>query len=103
MKTIIIFQFMVKDLKLKGLELLIYALIYSFTQYGQKCFMSAESIADAVGCSRSQVFRVLKTLHTAHFIDYDDGYICRLNDADYPEISKDLEEQIRIAKTPWLY
>lgn len=102
MKSIIIYSFMIKDLKLKGLELLIYALIYSFSQFGQKCYMTAETIADVVGCSRSQVFRVIKVLLAVHFIDYDHGYFCRHMEHIDEDLKNKLNEMIRIAKTPWL-
>ena len=38
MKSIIIYSFMINELKLKGVELLYFALIYSFSQFGQNYF-----------------------------------------------------------------
>ena len=55
--------FMVKDLKLKGNELLIYALIYGFCQDGRSVFSgTARYIAEWVGIDKRNVFENLRKL-----------------------------------------
>lgn len=103
MKSIIIFSFMVKDLKLKGAELLIYALIYSFSQFGQVCYMKPETIATELGLSRSQVFRCLSSLLKKDFLTYNgSAYLTNNRDFYDYETDAELERMIKIAKTPWL-
>ena len=58
----VIHDFMVKALKLSGVSLLVYALIYSFTKVGGECYGSMEYIAERVGSSRTSVYRALKEL-----------------------------------------
>lgn len=103
MKSIIIYSFMIKDLKLKGSELLVYALIYSFCQFGQHCFMSPERISLELGISRSQVFRSLKTLFGKGFIIQSLAglYINKREDLD-SDSRVELEKLIKICKTPWI-
>lgn len=103
MKSIIIFDFMIKDLNLKGSELLIYALIYSFSQFCQVCFMKPETMAKCLGLSRSQVYRAIDILKRRNFIYYrDNGLMANCNDIYSDAIDETLENMIRIAKTPWL-
>lgn len=103
MKSIIIFTFMIKDLHLKGAELLIYALIYSFSQFGQVCYMKADTMAQELGLSRSQVFRCLSSLLKKDLITYNgSAYLTYTRDFYDMEAADDLERMIKIAKTPWL-
>lgn len=103
MKSIIIYSFMIKDLKLQGSELIIYALIYSFCQFGQSCFMRPDKMAIELGLSRSQVFRSIKSLLAKGFIfsAFDGLYIHKREDTDF-DSRVELERLIKICKTPWL-
>lgn len=103
MKSIVIFTFMITELKLKGAELLVYALIYSFTQFGQVCFMKNTKIADGLGISRAQVFRVISSLLKKNLITCNgEGFYANNRDFYDYESEADLERMIKIAKTPWL-
>lgn len=64
----VIYDFMVERMKLKGADLLVYALIYSFTVRGGQCYGSMNYIAERVGASRTSVYRALKELVARNFI-----------------------------------
>ena len=64
----IVYDFMVDELKLGGATLLVYALIYSFTNAESECYGSLEYIADRVGASRTTVYRSLKELTRKNYI-----------------------------------
>lgn len=103
MKTIVIYEFMLKEFKLSGLELLLYALIYSFTQFGVGCCVSPDKICDFLLCSRSQYFKVKKELIRKGLVVASDKYMFTLHsEQKNPDKSLDLEEAIRLAKVPWL-
>lgn len=104
MKSIVVFSFMIKDLKLKGSELLIYALIYSFSQFDQVCFMKPDTMAKSLGLSRSQVFRAISSLSKRRLIGgcCAEGLFVISNDSVDKNLEDNLAEMIRIAKTPWL-
>ena len=52
-------SFMVKDLKLKGNELLVYAMIYGFSQNGQTKFTgSLQYLADWTNSTRRGVMKI---------------------------------------------
>ena len=99
MKSIIVYEFMIRDLKLQGIKLLLYALIYSFSQFGQGFFCSDKVVCSFLGISRSQYYACRKLLLDEGFIYYKGDhlytYSCSL-------VDEDLEELIRIAKTPWV-
>lgn len=60
---IVILDFMVRDLKLKGSELLVYALIYGFSQDGEsKYYGSRRYIADWFNCSLPTIDKALNGL-----------------------------------------
>lgn len=66
---IILYDFMMGGgMKLKNLNLLIYALIYSFWTNGRVMFQSCSNIADLFGCTREAVNRSLKELEDAKYI-----------------------------------
>ncbi len=58
----IIYDFMVEKLKLSGITLLVYALVYSFSKSGDDCYGTLDYIAKRVGASRTSVYRSLKEL-----------------------------------------
>lgn len=65
----IILGFMVNGLNLKGIELMIYAIIYGFSQDGNSKFTgSRQYLADFTGTSKSTVDRVLKDLVEKEYI-----------------------------------
>lgn len=60
---IVILDFMVRDLKLKGSELLVYALIYGFSQDGEsKYYGSRRYIAEWFNCSLPTIDKALNGL-----------------------------------------
>ena len=59
---------MIDDLKLDGVPLKVYALIYSFTRAGSDCHASIEYICQRVGASYSAVYRALKSLVAKNYI-----------------------------------
>ena len=63
-----IHNFMIDDLKLDGVPLKVYALIYSFTRAGSDCHASIEYICQRVGASYSAVYRALKSLVAKNYI-----------------------------------
>lgn len=99
MKSIIVHDYMIKDLKLKGFELLIYSVINSFSEFGQICFVKDKTFCEFLGCSRSQFYKARSALlYKGLIISVDNGFIT----FDKKENDIQLEEMIRIAKTPWL-
>ena len=59
---IVIQSFMVKELGLKGNELMIYAIIYGFSQNGQKFSGSLQYLSDWLNCTKQAVMNNLKSL-----------------------------------------
>ena len=78
---ITVFPYMRNELKLKGNELLIYALINGFTQRENGCFYGTqEYIAEWCGISRGQANRILKRLQgkeLIHITEQGNGRIYR--------------------------
>ena len=64
----IVYDFMVEELKLNGTALMVYALIYSFTNAGSECYGSMQYIAERVGASRVTVYRALKELVEKNYV-----------------------------------
>ncbi len=62
-------QFMVNELKLSGTPLLVYALIYSFTNAGEEYWGSRDYLAQRAGCSVSAVDRALRKLEKMGLIN----------------------------------
>ena len=60
--SFLIHSFMIDRLGLSGTELLVFALIYSFTKAGSSCYGSYDYIAGRVGASISTVGRAIKHL-----------------------------------------
>lgn len=58
----IIYDFMKEDLKLTGVTLKVYALIYSFTKAGSECYGSIDYISTRVGASYRSVQKSLRRL-----------------------------------------
>ena len=63
-----IYKWMYKRLGLKGAELNIYALIYSFSSSGKPFTKSANWISDLIGLKRCQITNILKILTEKNYI-----------------------------------
>lgn len=72
---IVIQSFMVTDLKLKGNELMIYAIIYGFCQNEQRFSGSLQYLADWTNSTRQSVFSNLKKLCDKGMIAKSEEYI----------------------------
>lgn len=109
MKSIIIYDWMLSDPRLPGIKLLIYAVVYSFISLGSSCFLSSDSWIAFLHCSKSQFYKAKKELiKDGVLIVAQDGRIvsCNLKYEPFIKDSKfkdDLNEMIRIAKTPWVF
>ena len=66
--ALIIHQFMIDDMGLSGAHLLVYALIYAFTNQSKGFFGTKEYICQRTGCSQSSVKRILHILREKKFI-----------------------------------
>ena len=64
----IVFDFMVEEMGLGGVELLVFALIFSFTRVGKNCHGSLDYISRRVGASYSTVNRAIKRLLEKNYI-----------------------------------
>nr|MBE6545148.1 helix-turn-helix domain-containing protein [Oscillospiraceae bacterium] len=64
----IVHDFMVEKLKLDGTELMVYALIYSFSNAGSNCYGSIEYISKRIGASRTTAYRALKNLVKKNYL-----------------------------------
>lgn len=75
---------MVNELKLKGNELIVYALIYGFTQDGESRFTGSSAyIADWLGSSRQTVFNTLNNLVAKGLIVKNEKIINGVKLCDY--------------------
>ena len=57
-----------QGLHLKGIELVLFALIWSFALRRKLMFLSEKSLAEVFGCTREQVGRSLALLHKKHLV-----------------------------------
>lgn len=72
---IVIQSFMVKDLKLKGNELIVYAIIYGFSQDGENRFTgSLQYICDWTNSSKQGIMKSLKSLVKKGLIEKTEIY-----------------------------
>ena len=76
-------SFMVKDLKLKGLEKDVYAIIYGFSQAGQKFNGSLQYLADWTTSSKQGVLKALKSLQDKNLIVKEDKQINGVKFCEY--------------------
>ena len=67
-------SFMVKELKLKGLEKEIYAIIYGFSQAEQKFDGSLQYLADWTTSTKQGVMKALKSLQEKGLINKEEKY-----------------------------
>lgn len=72
-RFIIVHTFMVKDLKLSGFELLVYAEIYGFSKDGMSCFYGSwKYLSELTGADRATIYRALKSLTEKGLITKED-------------------------------
>ena len=77
-------SFMVKDLKLKGLEKDVYAIIYGFSQAENQAFNSSlQYLADWTNSSKQGVMKCLKSLEEQGFIVKKENYINGVKFVEY--------------------
>lgn len=83
-RYICIQEFMVRDLKLKGNELIVYALLYGFTQDGEQYFSGSLSyIANWINASKSTAQNVIKSLMEKGFLIKKDKYVNNVKFCEY--------------------
>ncbi len=81
---IVIQSFMVTELKLKGNELLIYAIIYGFSQAeGQRFTGSLQYLADWTNSSKQGITKALKSLVEKGYIQREDKYVNSVKFVEY--------------------
>ena len=82
---IVIHGWMLTDLKLKGNELLIYALIYGFSQNvdNQRFSGSLQYIADWTNSTKQGVMKCLKSLESKGFIGKNEVYLNNVKFCEY--------------------
>lgn len=101
-KIIVVRDFMLSEYRLKGISLLMFAVIYNFSSLGQSCFMSIECWLDLLQCSRSQFFKAKNELVNKKYIVSNSKGLVVSSLHNLYECEEELKEAIRIAKTPWL-
>lgn len=86
---IVIQSFMVSDLQLKGNELLIYAIIYGFSQAENQAFTgSLQYLMDWTGASRPTVIHSLKSLVDKGYLEKREQLINGLKLCEYRVVKK---------------
>jgi len=86
--------FMVKDLGLKGNELITYALIYGFSQDGENYFKGSLSyMAEWLNCSKNTVYNIVKSLVDKGLLDKREYEINKVKFCEYMAIIPNEKEQ----------
>lgn len=81
---IVIQSFMATDLKLKGNELMVYAIIYGFSQDGEQSFTgSALYLADWCSSTRQSILKVLKSLQEKQLITKKEVFVNGVKFCEY--------------------
>ena len=102
---IVIQAFMVKDLKLKGNELLIYAAIYGFSQTENQAFTgSLQYLADWTNSTKQGVIKNLKSLVAKGYITKDEQFIngvkfCEYRTTEFNGVLNKVEHPIKQSLT----
>lgn len=87
--------FMIRDLNLKGNELLVYAVIYGFSQDGKNVFNgSLQYLADWTNSTKRAVINVLKNL-------VDKGLIEKIDTGKQTFSYKTVEKNSLVKKIHW--
>ena len=103
---IVIQSFMIKDLKLKGNELLIYAAIYGFSQAENQAFTGGlQYLAEWTNSTKQGVIKNLKSLIEKGFILKDEKYIngvkfCEYHVTKFNGVLNKVEQGIKQSLTP---
>ncbi len=103
---IVIQSFMVKDLKLKGNELIIYAAIYGFSQTENQAFTgSLQYLADWTNSTKQGVIKNLKSLVEKGYITKDEQYLngvkfCEYRVTEFNTLLNKVEYPIKQSLTP---
>lgn len=94
MKSIIIYDWMLKHPDLNGYKLLIFAVVYHFTSLGSGCFIGLKSWLDLLDCSRSQFFKARTELVSLGLLDFKDGcsLFCTVSGCDLALTIPDFEK-----------
>lgn len=83
-RYICIQEFMVRDLGLKGNELIVYALLYGFSQDGEQYFSgSLNYIANWINASKSTAQSIVKSLLGKGFLVKKDNYVNNVKFCEY--------------------
>jgi len=91
---IIILGWMVSELKLKGNELLVYAIIYGFSQTENQTFSgSLQYLADWTNSTRQGVIKCLKSLIDKGYIAKDDKLVNGVKFCEYYAIKFNTVQQ----------
>lgn len=95
-RYICIQEFMVRDLGLKGNELIVYALLYGFSQDGEQYFSgSLKYIADWINASKSTAQSVIKSLLEKGFLVKKDNYVNNVKFCEYKTaVPENADDQI---------
>ena len=94
-------SFMVKELQLKGNELLVYAIIYGFSQEKNQWFNgSLQYIADWLNCTKQGVIKNLKSLIEKGFIIKNEKYFngikfCEYRSTEFNRVLNNVEQGIK--------
>lgn len=108
-KVLVLHDFMLKDKKLKGSRLLVYALIYSYSQIPNSTFYCSYKHASSfLGISKSSYFEALQWLIDNKYLtsDYDVSELLHNHHVITSDVSpmwnKTIEETIKIAQYKWV-
>lgn len=83
-RYICIQEFMVRDLGLRGNELIVYALLYGFSQDGEQYFSgSLNYIANWINASKSTAQSIIKSLLGKGFLVKKDNYVNNVKFCEY--------------------
>lgn len=94
-------SFMVKELQLKGNELLVYAIIYGFSQEENQVFNgSLQYIADWLNCTKQGVIKNLKSLIEKGLIIKNEKYFngikfCEYRSTEFNRVLNNVEQGIK--------
>ena len=86
---IVIQAFMVNDLKLKGAELMVYAIIYGFSQDGESKFTgSIRYLASWCNTTKMGIYKVLKKLVDRELIVKEEKIVNKVKYVSYRVVNK---------------
>ena len=81
---VVIQSFMVKELKLKGNELIVYAIIYGFSQSENQCFSGSLSyLAEWTSATKQGIMKNLKSLIDKRLINKSEQFVNGVKFVEY--------------------